>query len=403
MSKIVRTELIYIPAKFERVEHVTYVYSCRNCEKNGIATPIINATSPNALIKGSIASASVVSGIINGKYVNGLPLYRQEKEFKRNGIFISRQNMANWIIRCAQDYFHPLYERMRKELLKQDILHADETTTQVLKEPGRKPTSTSYMWLYRTKQTDRSVVLFEYQQTRQAKHPKNFLSGFKGYLHVDGYSSYHSLPIDITIVGCWSHSRRRFEEALKVIPEKDRAGTKSQEGLDFCNKLFAVEREIKNLANDEKLQARKDKIQPILDEFHKWLIKTQQETLPKTKIGEAISYTLAQWQYLQNYMLDARLEISNNLAERSLRTFVIGRKNSLFSDTPNGAFASAVIYSLVETAKENNLKPYEYIKYILTKMPNMDLKENPNALEDLLPWSALIPEEFKMPVEQAKP
>ena len=392
MSKEVRTELVYVPASFKRIQHERFIYACRECQKNKESTPIIKAKAPAAMIKNSIASASLVSGIINGKYVNSLPLYRQEKEFKRYGIFVSRQNMANWIIRCANDYFTPLYNLMRMELLSRDILHADETTTQVLKEPDRKPTTKSYMWLYRTRPEHKPVVLFEYQMTREAKHPKTFLQNYKGYLQVDGYSSYHSLSEDIIIVGCFAHSRRRFDEALQVIPENDRAGSKSQEGMQFCNALFEIEREIKDLADDKKQQIRTDRSQPLLDQFHNWLVTTQSEVLPKSKIGQAIYYALEQWQYLKNYMLDSRLEISNNLAERSIRPFCVGRKNHLFSDTQNGAYASAVIYSLVETAKENNLKPYEYFNYLLSNMPDSDFRENPERLQDFLPWSDKIPE-----------
>ena len=176
MSKEVRTELVYIPASFKRIEHEAFIYSCRACQKNETKTPVVKASAPRALIKGSLASASLVAGIMNGKYVNGLPLNRQEKEFKRYGIFINRQSMANWVIRCAKDYFQPLYERMKQELLSRDILHADETVCQVLKEPDRKPTSNSYMWLYRTRPEYHPVVLFEYQMTRAAVHPKSFLT-----------------------------------------------------------------------------------------------------------------------------------------------------------------------------------------------------------------------------------
>ncbi|MHB1483648.1 MAG: IS66 family transposase [Saccharofermentanales bacterium] len=397
MSKEIRTELVYIPATFKKIQHETFIYSCRNCQKNEETTPIVKAKAPKALIKGSIASASVVSGIINGKYVNYMPLYRQEKEFKRYGIFISRQNMANWIIRCATDYFDPLYELMRTELLTRDILHADDTTCQVLKEPDRKPTTKSYMWLYRTKPEYKPVVLFEYQMTREAIHPKKFLNGYKGYLQVDGYASYHSLSDDIIIVGCFAHSRRKFEEALQVIPEEARAGSKSIEGLAYCNRLFEIEREIGDYSDDQKVLTRKEKSMPVMQQFHEWLVLTKKQVLPKTKIGQAVHYAIEQWQYLEAYLLDPRLEISNNLAERSIRPFCVGRKNHLFSDTQNGAHASAVIYSLVETTKENNLKPYEYFKYLLTNMPNSDFRENPDRIQDFLPWSDKIPETCVIP------
>ena len=398
MSKEIRTELVFVPAQFKKVQHERLIYSCRNCEKKEIATPVIKASAPAALIKGSIASASVVAGIINGKYVNSLPLYRQEKEFARQGIYLPRQNMANWLIRCTDDYFKPLYERLRQELLTNDILHADETTMQVLKEPGRKPTSQSYMWLYRTGQSDRPVVLFEYQQTRAATHPKAFLSGYKGYLQVDGYAAYHTLPQEIRIVGCFAHARRKFDEALKVMSEKDRAGSKAERGLQYCNALFAIERDIQNLSDKERIQVRDERSRPLLQEFREWLLQVEPHMLPKSKMGTAIHYVLDQWEYLTGYLLDPRLSLSNNLAEQSIRPFTIGRKNSLFSDTPNGAFASAVIYSLVETAKANGLKPYLYFQHLLSRLPNMDVGSNPEQMDFLLPWSTALPGDCRMPV-----
>ena len=402
MSKEIRSELVFVPAQFKKVQHERLIYSCRNCEKKEIATPVIKAPAPAALIKGSIASASLVAGIINGKYVNSLPLYRQEKEFQRQGIYLPRQNMANWLIRCADDYFVPIYERLRHELLTNDILHADETTMQVLKEPGRKPTCNSYMWLYRTGPSDRPVVLFEYQQTRAAEHPKTFLSGYHGYLQVDGYAAYHTLPKEIRIVGCFAHARRKFDEALKIMSEKDRLGSKAERGLQYCNALFAIERDIQNLSDTERTRIRDEKSVPILEEFHEWLQKIQPQMLPKSKMGKAIHYALDQWEYLTGYLLDPRLSISNNLAEQSIRPFTIGRKNSLFSDTPKGAFTSAVIYSLVETAKANGLKPYIYFQYLLSRMPNLDFKNNPEKLESLLPWSADLPEDCRLPADSAK-
>ncbi len=212
-----RHTLEYIPASFKHIREITVKYICRECQKND-ETTIVRAKAPKALITGSIASPSLVAGVMNGKYVNAMPLYRQEKEFKRNGIFINRQNMANWVILCANRYFETIYERMRESLLTRDVLAADETTPQVLKEPDRKPSTDSYMWVYRTVEKEKPVVLFDYQMTRAKKHPENFLGDFKGYLHCDGYQCYHALSKDIIIVGCFSHVRRYFETAWKLIP-----------------------------------------------------------------------------------------------------------------------------------------------------------------------------------------
>ncbi len=394
MSKEIRRELVVIPAQLKVVEHVAYIYACRNCEKTDISVPI-KAQAPEPVIKGSVASASLVAMIMNNKYVNALPLYRQEKEFDRYGISISRQNMANWMIHCSQNWLEPIYDALRQTLLEQEVLHADETTLQVLKEPGRKANTNSYMWLYRTGKYAPPVILYEYQQTRSSSHPKRFLSGFKGFLNTDGYSGYHNLPEDITVVGCLAHARRKFDESLKSLSKQEQAGSKALEGLEFCNLLFEVERKLSDCTIEERYNKRLELSKPILDAFLAWLQKTKDIVLPKSALGKAIHYTLEQWKYLENYLLDGRLEISNNRAERSIRPFVIGRGNCLFSNTLKGAKASAVIYSIIETAKENNLKPVNYLTYLFEKLPNIDFKNKPEILNDFMPWSDKLPEDCK--------
>lgn len=391
MGKNIRKELKIIPAEIKVVEHVQNVYSCRNCEKNDIETPIVKAKLPNQIIKGSIASPSVVSYIMSQKYVNAMPLYRQEKEFERLGVDISRQNMANWIIKCSTHWLEPIYNILKEKILTQDILHADETVVQVLKEKNKKPQSKSYMWLYRTGgTTEEHIVLYEYKPDRTKERPITFLKDFKGYLHTDGYEVYHKLSSDIIVCGCFAHARRKFDEALKSIDKAHQIGSYALIGKSYCDKLFAIERILANETPETKYQQRLKLSKPLLDEFSSWLHSVN--ALPKSALGKAISYTLNQWKYLNNFLLDGRCELSNNRAERSIKPFVIGRKNFLFSDTPRGAKASAIIYSIVETAKENNLKPMEYLNYLFTVMPNIDFKNDSNELEKLLPWSSL-PEE----------
>lgn len=278
---------------------------------------------------------------------------------------------------------------MRKELLKQEVLHADETTLQVLNEEGRKANSNSCMWLYRSGREAAPIVLYEYQTTRSSSHPKRFLKGFNGYLHTDGYKGYHSLPPDIIIVGCFAHLRRKFDECLKSLSKEEQAGSKAWEGLEFCNRLFEVERNLTDCTKEDRYKKRLELSKPILDAFLSWLknLSASDNVAPKYALGTAVNYALEQWPYLQNYLLDGRLEISNNRAERSIRPFVIGRGNWLFCNTPKGAKASAVIYSIIETAKENNLKPINYLTYLFEKLSNMDFKNNPEILINLLPWS----------------
>ncbi|MEG2546792.1 MAG: IS66 family transposase [Niameybacter sp.] len=389
MGKEVRRELKIIPARVEVVEYVQLIYSCRNCEKTGESVSIAKSTLPEPIIKGSIASPSTVSHIMTEKFIKGTPIYRQEQDFNRNGIELSRQTMSNWVNRSSLDWLQPLYEAFKKDLLERELLFADETTLQVLREPGKEATSKSYMWLYRTGDDglDKPVVIYEYQPSRSAQHPKLFLSGYRGYLHVDGYEAYHKLPHNITICGCVAHARRKFEEALKSVPKEQQLGSQAAIGKSYCDKLFDIERGLSDIESSEKYTKRLALAKPVWDAYLAWLQKVN--PLPKSALGKAVGYSLNQWKYLQNYLLDGRCELSNNRAERSIKPFVIGRKNFLFANTSRGAKASAITYSLIETAKENNLNPFEYLKYIFEQMPNVNFKENPEMLQNYMPWADL--------------
>ena len=396
MSTQVRQELKIIPAQVSVVKHVQYIYACRQCEKDNITTPIIKAKMPKPILPGSLASPSILAYIMDQKYTSSLPLYRQEQQFSRLGIDLSRQTMANWLLNAADPWLKIIYDRMHEQLLKQDILHADETTLQVLKEPGRLAESKSYMWLYRTGRDGPAIVLYDYQTTRASKHPDSFLSGFTVYLQTDGYSGYGKLN-GVTLVGCWAHARRKFTEALKALPtaQKDKPVAASV-GLDYCNRLFAIERQLKELSSQEHYEKRLELSKPMLDDFYTWLKKQRQQTLPKSAFGQAITYCLNQWDDLNHFLLDGRLEIDNNRAERSIKPFVIGRKNFLFSNTPRGAKGSAIIYSIIETAKENNLKPYNYLVYLFERLPNVDTQDSV-TVDSLLPWSDTLPVDCRMP------
>ncbi|MDR0314817.1 MAG: IS66 family transposase [Oscillospiraceae bacterium] len=386
MGHEIRRELKIVPAQVRIVEHVQDICSCRDCEKNNDHTPIVKAAMPEPVIKGSFASPESVAHIMTQKFVTGVPLYRQEQEWNRQGIMLSRQTMSNWLIRCARDWLEPLYERLKKRLLERDVLHADETTVQVLHEPGKSAQSKSYMWLYRTGGgTDRHIVLYEYQPDRKWERPETFLKGFKGYLHADGYDGYHNLPDDFIVVGCWAHMRRKFDEALKVLPEKDREGSGAIVGKHYCDLLFKNEREFADMKPTERYQKRIELSKPVLDEFFKWAQSIK--TLPKSLLGLAVHYAGSQRVYLERFLLDGRLEISNNKAERAVKPFVIGRKNWLFNNTPNGAKASSIIYSIIETAKENLLRPFEYLVFLFDNIPNATT----GKLDDFLPWSDKIP------------
>jgi len=313
-------------------------------------------------------------------------LYRQEQEWNRQGLMLSRQTMSNWLVRCVDDWLELLYVRLKVHLLERDVLHADETTVQVLHEPGKSAQSNSYMWLYRTGgDTERHIVLYEYQPDRKWERPKEFLKGFSGYLHADGYDGYHNLSDNITVVGCWAHLRRKFDEALKVLPEKDREGSGAMVGKRYCDRLFRHEREFADMEPDERHDKRTELSKPVIDEFFNWV--TSLNALPKSLLGQAAHYAVAQRVYLERFLLDWRLEISNNRAERSIKPFVIGRKNWIFNNTQGGAKTSSVIYSIVETAKENRLKPFEYLVFLLQNIPNATT----GSIDDFLPWSDKIP------------
>ena len=386
-----RRELEIIPAQVKIVEHEQEVYSCRRCERENIKVPVIKAPMPEAVIKGSAASAASIAHIMVQKYMNGVPLYRQEMSFLNDGFFLSRQTMANWLIRASSDWFGPLYEQMRQSLLKEEILHADETVVQVLKEPGRSPHRESFMWLYRTgRYTETPAILYEYQETRSSAHPKRFLEDFKGYLHTDGYTGYKTLQKEIRLCGCWAHSRRKFHEAAQAAPPEERTNSASHKGLEFCDRLFALEREYEQLTPEERHKKRLEQSKPVSDAFFAWASSVC--ALPKSALGKALHYALEQRPYLETFYLDGRLELSNNRAERSIKPFVIGRKNWLFCCTPKGAKASSMIYSIIETAKENGLKPFEYLKYIFETMPNIT-KENYHTL---LPWSKDLPDSLRL-------
>lgn len=385
-KEVVRKEVKIIPARVVITEHVRYAYSCRNCEKTGISVPVVKAPMPKAVISGSFASAEAVAHVMSQKFVMGIPLYRQEQEFKRNGILLSRQTISNWLLKCSADFLQSLYSELHKSLLAEPILHADETTVQVLHEAGKSAQAKSYMWLYRTGgDSNKPVVLYEYQPDRQAIRPKRFLNGFAGYLHTDGYTGYHNLPDNIIIVGCMAHVRRKFHDALQCLDEQDREDSLAFRGKQYCDKLFAIEKELTKLMPQERYEQRQERSKPVLDEFLAWL--KSQRVAKKSGIGLAVHYALNQWRYLFHYLLDGRIEISNNRAERSIKPFVIGRKNFLFANTPRGATASAVMFSIIETAKENGLNPYEYLVYIFKTAPNMDMTD-PLQLEKLLPWNA---------------
>jgi transposase len=402
MGKETREEIKIIPAKAIIVRHVRHIYACRNCEATSDHVPIVKADMPKAVIKGGFASPEAIAHIAVQKFMMGSPLYRQEQEWKQNGILLSRQTMANWLLKASNDWLEPLYEKMGLRLLKHSVLHVDETTVQVLKEPGRAARSKSYMWLYRTSgEAKNQIILYDYQPDRRYIRPREFLRGFSGYIHTDGYEAYHKLPGNITVVGCLAHLRRKFFDGLKILPKEKRKDSYLLKGVEYCDQLFRFEREFALLSPRERLEKRQRLSKPLFDEFYNWMEGLG--ALPSSMLGKAVYYARSQKKYIERYLTDGRLEISNNRAERSIKPFVIGRKNWLFSNTPAGARSSAIYYSLIITAIENGLNPFEYLTWVLTQMPNLGKPGYAASVEELLPGSTVLPEKVFAPTSKKEP
>lgn len=377
----------FVPAKVELEEHHIGVYASKTDEH------MVKADHPKALLHGSLVSPSLGAAIINGKYVNAVPLYRLEQEFQRYSLRITRQNMANWCIRLAEEYLSILYDYLHKELYFYHVIQADETPV-LVNHDGRKAGSKSWMLVYRSGQLyqQRQIVLYEYQQTRNASHPREFLKGYDGICVTDGYQVYHTLEKELeelTIAGCWVHCRRRFDEALKLIPKSYQKESNAFLLMKQIQAIYREEGKLNDLSSDERLKQRQAVIKPLVDAFFAYL-KTINVS-KKDKFGDAVGYARNQEKYLRVFLTDGDVPIDNNASERAIRGFCIGKKNWQMIDTIHGAKSSAIIYSIVETAKANNLKPFDYVQHLLEEIPkHMDDKDC-SFLEDLLPWSEKLP------------
>ena len=381
----IRTELVMERAKLKVVKHYRKVYANREWEMEYGDADLYKPDMPGPLLKHSYVSPSVATDVMVKKYADGLPLYRQEQQWKRLGVPLKRGTMANWMIQLSGRYFARFRDRLREELVKQAVIHADETVLQVLKEPGKDPASESRMWVYASsKGADKQIRLFDYRDSRKGECAKDFLKDFHGILVTDGYSGYNKVP-EVTRAGCWAHMRRKWHEAMP----KGEAGQKSlaAQGYRFCNRLFALERKLEDLKDKERRLQRQKQAKPILDAYWAWVDSIR---LPSGKLKDAVTYALNQKEYLCTFLDHGEVEISNNQVENAIRPFVVGRKGWLFSDTPEGAEASAVIYSLMETAKANGLRLEDYILHLLSILPER-FEADPNAdIDDLLPWNDAV-------------
>ena len=380
----------FIPAKVEIDEHHVGVYASKTDDR------IIKADHPKALLHGSLVSPTIAAAIMNGKYVNAVPLYRLEQEFSRYGLTITRQNMANWMIRLGESYMAVLYDYLHQKLYNYHVIQADETPVLVNRD-GRSAGSKSYMWVYRSGHlyTDKQIVLYDYHKTRNSSHPREFLRDYSGICVTDGYQVYHTIEKereDLQIAGCWVHARRKFDEALTVIPKAHQNKSNAFLVIKQIQAIYREEGKLNKLSSEERLMQRQLVIKPLVDALFAYLKKMEPTVPASGQLRKAYTYILNQEKYLRVFLEDGEVPIDNNASERAIRGFCIGKKNWQMIDTINGAHSSAIIYSIAETAKANNLKPYDYFVYLLEEIPKHMEQKDRTFLEDLLPWSKKLPE-----------
>jgi transposase len=385
--------LAFHPATFEVEEHHVAVYAGMDGQT------IIRGNRPADLLRNSIATPSLEAAIMNSKYVNAIPLYRLEQEFARNDVHLTRQVMANWTIQCGERYLSLLYDRLHQEIYKCSVLQADETPVCVSKD-GRPAGSKSYMWVYRTGKMDHSapIVLYEYQKTRNTNHPREFLKDYSGTVVTDGYQVYHTLEKerkDLKIAGCWSHARRRFANVVKTLGKEKSKGTLAYDALKQIAAIYKIESMLNGLTPEERKQQRQLLVKPLVDAFFSWVKIHESGVLPKSETGKGFIYCLNQEKYLRVFLDDGSVPADNNAAEGAIRGFCIGKANWHLIDTIDGAKASAIIYSIAETAKANHLKPYNYFEHLLTEIPKHMDDKNLDFLNALLPWAEELPETCK--------
>jgi len=385
VGEVVSEQLDIVPAKIQVIRHIRKQYACKcgQCIKT--------AALPPQPIPKSLASPGLLAHITVSKYQDALPLYRQETILRRIGLELPRATLANWMIKAGA-LVQPVINLLRDQLLAYDIVQMDETPVQVLKEPGKRAQSKSYLWLQRGGPPEQPIILYDYDPGRGAGVPLRLLDGFRGYLQTDGYTGYNAVVARNSLmhVGCMAHARRKFSDAVKAQGKKKKSG-KAQHGLALIQKLYRVEKQAKQLTPLERFNHRQQHAKPILERLRSWLDDSLPKVLPGSTAGKALNYLHNEWDKLTHYLDDGRLEIDNNLAENAIRPFVVGRKNWLFSTSVEGVNASANLYSLIETTKANGLEPYAYLRYLFTELPRADTVE---AIEALLPGN-VNPEQIR--------
>lgn len=399
--------LRHIPATWVTEVHTVKVYVGTGGDHQD---EFVRGDRPKDLLRNSVLTPSLAAAIINGKYLNSLPFYRMEQELRRDGVNISRQNMADWCIKLAEYYFKPLCGRMKYHLLQLHVNQCDETPVQVL-DDGRHPDESdlAYMWAHRSGEfyRDRQIVLYEYQRSRAHNIPLEYYKDFKGILVTDGLQQYHLVDQKaegITNANCWAHARRDFADALKAasLDLKKNPGaaknTVAYQALTLIGNIYHLEGTLKDLSPEERLKERQSTIKPLVDEYFAWAKEKLVGMLPKGKTAEGLNYSLNQEKYLRVFLQDGEVPIDNSASERCIRTFCVGKKNWMFFGGDTGADAGAAIYSVTETAKLNGLRPYRYVEYLLTELPKIrDAEGNMDEtkLDLLMPWSPELPDECR--------
>ena len=376
-------ELVFVPGEFYVRRHIVKKYKCTKCgqdPENDAKYPdeiercnIRRAVYPKPMIPHSFCSPELAAHITYEKFAKAVPLYRQEKDFASKGIPILRATMSEWVCWVAERWCLPILEEMHRRLLLSGIIHADETVLQVLHEADRKATTDSRMWVYcNGKMNDRSIIIFEYQQTRGGVHPAKFLDGFTGFLICDGYDAYNAVT-GTKRCGCWTHTRRHFVEALP----KDKSAYSTSvaaKAVSFCDSIYHEEKLLADMTATERYEQRLVKVKPLLDAFFSWL--EEQNVSGKGKLAKAVNYALNEKKYLYTFLEDGNIPIDNNRAENAIRPFAVGRKNWLFNNTERGAKCSAILYSIISTAQANGLDAEKYLTELFSQPPGTIL----------LPW-----------------
>ena len=396
-EELLRRELEFTPAKVRVVEVYSKTYVCNECKKHGIPTIVRGRDGKPHMIHG-MASSSTVAWIMYQKFVNSIPLYRQERDWQLYGVGINRGTAANWIIKNAEDFFKPMCFFFRDHILSRFQSMADETPIQVLKEEGRTSQQKSYMWVFRTGEfLDKPAIVYIYAPTRSGHVAEEFFKDYDGYVMCDGFSGYN-VPLKIRRVGCWAHARRYL---LDAVPKKNQwdLSVPAMQGVQYINKLFEIEKKIhsKDLTFDQIKERRLREEKPLLEGLRSWLEK--QTPNKGTKFYKAVIYLRNQWEYLTTYLEDGACSFSNNASERCCKDFVIGRKNWLFSDSTKGADASAYTYSVIQTAKANGVNIYHYLCFLLDNAAG--IAEKNADLEKYAPWNEDVKAEVQRRFENS--